>query len=602
MKIASVLFAAALLLLNLAPSAAAQSATAVMPVEEVRAGMRGIVRTTFSGTDITEVPAVVIGVLPDILGPKADLIIVKLEGDRLDFQGIAGGMSGSPFYIDGKLVGALAYRLGDFPKEPVGGVTPIREMLNTQHGGRGGPVMIMDYYRIFGDSPAFRAVSARLGKSSESTALPGRQPLPGGWSPLLGNLSLTGISAESVRRFLPGLESTGWRVAGAGTAGILREPIAGELQPGMPVAVPLVYGDMYFGSSGTVTHVDDKKVWAYGHPFNQLGNIRYPMARAEMLTVLTSLSGSNNIVNIGQVIGAFTQDRATAIYGEIGATANSFDLRINVTYGGKELDKYSFTVARDSLMSPGLIALTVNSALLITQGQIGEMAARITGTVAIEGEESVRLDNLYSGLSVINDLSILPASLYYFLNDNEFRPVTVKSIDLDIDIIEELKTATLERAWLTRDRVKTGDRFELVMELKPRRGKPVFYREQYFIPPTLQPGKYVITVGNGEAISQQENAMVKGEIKLRDLSHMIRLLNTLRSDYKLYAQTFREEEGAYFEGDFFPGLPPSALSIIRTNKGDDNFVGLSGTVMDERQVVTDYVVNGMRRLTFTVTR
>jgi hypothetical protein len=231
------------------------------------------------------------------------------------------------------------------------------------------------------------------------------------------------------------------------------------------------------------------------------------------------------------------------------------------------------------------------------------MAATLSGEVRLEGHDPVKINDFYSGDSVIIDLSYLPASLYFFLDDNEFETIDFKSINLTVDLVEELREATIERAYLTKTEIKPGDHFQLVVEYRPRRaGRVQIKREDYFIPPTLQPGVYNIIVGNGSAVSAQENAMVRGEIKLRDLNHMIRLINTLRTNNKIYAQTYRAEEGVYFEGDFFPSLPPSALSVIQTNGKDEAFVGLTGTVMDERRIETGYMVQGVKRLQFTVKR
>jgi hypothetical protein len=230
------------------------------------------------------------------------------------------------------------------------------------------------------------------------------------------------------------------------------------------------------------------------------------------------------------------------------------------------------------------------------------MSASIKGTISVDGYGDIKIDNLFSGYLVITDVSLLPAAIYQFLHTNEFEKVKVTGINLTIDLVEEFKSATLEQAWLTKTEVKPGDRFQLIMKLMPRRGKVITETIDYVIPANLQSGTYRITVGNGAAISQQENEMVQGQIRLTSVAQMIRQMNILRTNYKLYAQTYREEEGIFHQGEFFPGLPHSSLSVMKTNKAEENFVTLSGTVVDERNIETNYVVSGLKKLTFTVKR
>jgi hypothetical protein len=582
-------------------SSGIEAQTEFMPVEDIEVGMRGVVKTSFKGTELEEVEAEVLGILPNTLGPKFDIIIVKLYGERVEFQGVANGMSGSPFYINGKLVGALAYRLGNFPKEPIGGVTPIQNIIDTQYGGQSAPNLVMDYHALFSGSPVFTGLADRLGIDPDSFRDKPARKSRSELQPLLLSMTHSGLHPDLVNKFSESFVTSAFSpvIAGSRETG---KPVQSPLEPGMPVSVLLMTGDLSVGASGTVTHIDGNRLWAFGHPFYQLGSVNYPLARAEVITVLTSLMGSNNLIRTGEVIGALLQDRTAAVYGEIGTSADTFDMTLKVTYGSKDVGTYNFSIVRDNMLAPALVAIAVNNTLLVSQLQQGELAATIRGKMVLDGHRDIEFENFFSGYTIINDLAVLPATIYLFLATNDITPVRFESVELEIDVMEELKTATLERAWLTKTDVKPGDRFQLLMELRPRRGKPVIYRENFYIPPTLQSGTYRITVGNGAAINQQENDMVQGQIKLMDLDQMIRLINSLRANNRLYAQTYREEAGVYFEGDLFPSLPPSALSVMRENKGDENFVALTGTVMDERRIETDYMVSGVKKLTFTVKR
>jgi hypothetical protein len=590
----------AVLVLISAVVAGAQMET--MSVDQLRPGMQGVVKTTLRGTKVEEISAEVLGVLPNYYGPGMDVVLVKLTGEQIKSQGVANGMSGSPFYVDGKLVGALATRIGWFATEPIAGVTPIGNMLGVQYGGRGEPRVSLDYYYIWGGSEEVRRLAERLGREipGGTGEMPAPQRAEGQYMML--TLNHTGLEPAVAERFGPFFRQVGMELAAAASSGSGITLPEQPLQAGMPVMIEMIGGDMSLGSSGTVTLVQGDTVFAFGHPIYQLGPVEWPMARAEVVTVFPSLQGSFHITNSGQVVGAFIQDRASAAYGLLGRQAKTVPVEVEVKHKGSSVSEYKYRLARDLLLTPVLIDMVISNSLLATQKQYGEMSVALSGTLSLDGYEDIKIDNFYTGFNVLAQAGGLPAAVYFFLSNNEFAPVNITGLKITLDFIEEQRIAELERVWLTRTEVRPGESFKLVIQLKPRRGKTLFLEQDYHIPPTLQSGTYKITVGNGEAITQQENELVKGTMKLRDIQQMVRLINLLRPNSKLYAQVMREEEGFYFEGEFFPGLPPSKMTVISANKGDDNFVKLLGTIVDERQMETDYVVQGVKKLSFTVRR
>lgn len=592
--------AALIIVLSAAIPLCAQNDT--VPVDQVRTGMTGIVKTTLSGVEVEEISAEVLGVLHHFFGPERHVIIIKLTGEQVEFQGVANGMSGSPFYLNGKLVGALSTRMGWFAKEPIAGVTPISNMLDAQYGGRGQPKVSLDYQKLWSGNPEIRRLADVLGRRIPSEQSKEIEPLPAGThSPLL-TISHSSLDPLVVERFAPLFRRLGLELSTSVTIGSGAEIPDGPLEPGMPVMIELIGGDMSLGSSGTITHIEGKRIWAFGHPIYLLGSVEWPMARAEVVTVFPSMQGSFNITNTGPEIGAFVQDRASAAYGELDRKAVTIPLEIEVMYGGEVVAKYRYAMARDILLTPALIDLAVSNSLIVTQKQYGEMSVALTGSIALDGYEEVKINNFFTGFNILSQAGSFPAAVFFFLSNNEFAPVDVKGIELTLDFVEKQSIAELQRAWLTKTDVKPGEDLELVMELKPRRGKAFTLKQSYSIPPTLQAGTYKLTVGNGEAITKQETELVKGTMKLKDITHMVRLINSLRPNYKLYVQVYREEEGFYYQGEFFPGLPPSALTVIRANKGDDNFVRLLGTIVDERKMDTEYLVQGVKKLSFTVRR
>ena len=227
---------ASLLLLFAAQAVLAQTNT--MPVSEIRPGMTGTVYTTFKGTEVQEVEAEVIGVMPNALGPKLDIVLVRLHGEQVEYQGVANGMSGSPFYIDGRLVGALSIRIGLYAKEPIGGVTPIGNVMETQFGGRGQPTAVLDYRLFWDGNDEVASLAQRLGCELPSG---GAAALPAGMKRLSLSLVSSGIDNDLLQRYSQIFARAGFELAsGASSGGPVQ--IEGELRPGMPVMVELIGG------------------------------------------------------------------------------------------------------------------------------------------------------------------------------------------------------------------------------------------------------------------------------------------------------------------------------------------------------------------------
>jgi hypothetical protein len=571
----------------------------LMPVADILPGMRGVVLTTFENTDVVEVAAEVRGVLRNALGPKGDIIVVALSGEQIEYQGVANGMSGSPFYIDGKLVGALAYRLSDFPKEPIAGVTPIQDMIDAQYGSRGAPQVQVDYSSILGSSSGYQKIATMLGQGPVIPTA-SRKSLPASISPIMTNLSHSGISSESLAPFLPIFQQMGFSGGATGNMSQSDKIIAGKLKPGMPLSVMMMDGDYTFGSSGTVTHIEGNKVWAFGHPLYQMGSVNLPFARAEMLTVLSSLQGSSHMVSNGQKVGVITEDRATCVFGELGAEADMLPISVVMKHGGILVNSYNFSSLGNNNLTPSMLAVAANYSILQTQKISGDLSGTISVNFKLENLDDLLVTDFYSGPLAINDFSYLAASLYHFIINNQFKEIRAEEVNITIDLEDRLKVATLERAWLTKNRVKPGERFYLMMDVKPQRGRKITFKEVFAMPESLQPGDYSITIGNGATIMRKENEMVQGQIKTENFEQILRMLNMMRRNNRLYAQTHRAETGYYYRGNFFPNLPPGKLSVMGDSSSGEEVVVITKAILDERKIDTNYIINGSQTVTFTV--
>src|SRR3954468_3297284 len=364
MTLRRVLFILGLSLLGLS---ALRAATPVMSVADVRPGMAGIGRTVFDGTHVEEFKVRVIGVISNVIGPQRNLILARLEGGPLASNRVIAGMSGSPVYIDGRLIGAVSYALGSFSKEPIAGITPIEEMTDATSFSGTRPVgarvkvefpisrdglvsafrKALNWNRPFAD----RADDARLVGVSSVAGLGGE--IATMLRPIATPLVMSGFEPDVADTIGVAFRDQGFipMAGGAGRrAGEM--PYDGPLKPGDAVGITFVDGDLDLGATGTVTHIDGDRVYAFGHPMYNLGPTEFPMTRAYVYTVLPSLFSSAKLSATGEVVGTFLQDRATAIAGKLGSGPRLLPVKLSLEAARGGRRNFNFGVVRDPLFTP----------------------------------------------------------------------------------------------------------------------------------------------------------------------------------------------------------------------------------------------------------
>ncbi len=291
----------------------------IFPLSQVQPGMKGEAYTIFAGDQIEKFDLVVIGVMPNFLAPRESIILVQLVGAKVEHTGVVAGMSGSPVYFEGKLAGALSLKLGQFNKEPLAGVTPIENILSLPKGQPGAGAMRAGIAQQ-GSGPVAAANSQQLDARFEiPTDWASRAGVSGGnfLTPIASPLIFSGFSAVAIRQFEHEFAAYGMAAAQGGS--IDARPDDASIRPGDMVSAVLLEGDMSLNASCTVTAIVDGRVYVCGHPLFGFGNVQMPMARARVLTTLSSELESTKIVNVGGTIGSFSQDRVTAVIGSLGA-------------------------------------------------------------------------------------------------------------------------------------------------------------------------------------------------------------------------------------------------------------------------------------------
>ena len=506
-----------------------------MPLDQVKAGMMGIGKSVFKEGKVEEFSVEVLGILRNFQ-PRQNLILARLKGGTIDTAGVISGMSGSPVYIDGKLIGAVAYSF-PYAKEAIAGLTPIEEMLpvigeahsKSSYFSRQIPIKnslsLEELFEIHKDF--FSSKSAYF--SEGQTFLPLSIPLV-----------FSGFPAETFERAKPFFSQLGFSPVRTGSLGQQSLPLEAPeftLKEGDPVAIQLVGGDLSVDAVGTVTYVDGKKILAFGHPVYNLGSVDYAMTKAEIFAVVPSVYSSFKISNTGGTVGRFSQDRATGVFGEVGKMPRLIPLNLKILRGEENIREFSIKVVNDKILTAVYLNLALASVLTSEERSYGDLSLDLRGTVYLENGNNISLEDLYSGNfnNAATNLSNLVAAVVYFLSNNEFEDLSIHRIDISVRSLEEARFAYLERVWLDRYEASPGETVRIKIYSRTFRGEST--EQEVGIPvPNLPAGSdFHLFIGDAASMAKMEMNLYRttGFVP-RSLNQLIRSLNNLRKNNRIY--------------------------------------------------------------------
>ncbi|MBI1875999.1 MAG: hypothetical protein HYZ58_17355 [Acidobacteria bacterium] len=583
----------------------------MMPLDEIRPGMKGVGHTVFTGSRIEEFQVEILGVLRNVIGPKRGLVLARLSGGPLAQSGVIAGMSGSPVYIDGRLIGAVSYSLGSFSKEPIAGITPIAEMIElaaldtprppvkaarlelpvTREGLSAALRQSFSWLQPFAErSTDVQAV----GVQDVSVIAPMLRPIA---TPLV----MSGFHPEVGGLVTSAFREYGFEPAGTGGAAVVtaRTETPQPLRPGDAVGVNLITGDLSLGGVGTVTHVDGDRVYAFGHPFYNIGPTQFPMTRAHIHTVLPSLFSSIKIAETGDTIGTFQQDRSTTIAGRLGGGPKliPIDIALETARGVKK--ELSLKVVEDQLFTPLLTYVSILNSLTSYEREFGAATFTVKGQAMVKKHDTIAFEDIFSGDSPSIGAATYIVGPIAFLLTNDFERVELEGLKLSIATSEQPKTATIERVWLDTVKPRAGRSATLKLLVRTYRGEGVTYTVPIDIPANVS-GTLSIMVSDGSRLAQWEQREVRQSLKPSGVANMIRALNKSRKNNRLYIKLLSSDAGAVINGELLSSLPPSVLSVLEGDRNGGNFVPLRSATLGEWEVATDHAVSGVRFLTVNV--
>jgi hypothetical protein len=584
--------------------------TDTFPVADLRPGMVAIGRTVFADDRLEEFRAHILGVLRNSIGPRRDLILARLEGGPLATTGVIAGMSGSPVYIDGRLLGAVSYSLGEFSKEPIAGITPIQEMFQaatlpgprppltratlsvpvTQDGLRASLRQAFSWVRPFADSPAdIQMISGTAGVGIATLLRPIATPL-----------SFTGFDATVIDPVLVAFREQGFVPMLAGAAQRPSAEVARArpaLRPGDPVGVGLMSGDLEIGATGTVTAIDGDRVYAFGHPFYGLGPTQFPMTRAHVMTILPSLSNSMKIASTGEVIGVVQQDRATTIAGTLGAGPTMVPVRLTLSSERGTRERFTMAIVNDQLLTPILAYTAILNTLTSYERQNGVGTYTLRGSAQLKNHTSVAFEDLFTGdQPSVGAAASIVAPINVLLR-NAFETVELEGLNLEIEGSEQPRSATIERVWIDGTRARPGETIDLRVLLRTYRGEEVTRSIPIQIPPNAR-GSVSVMVADGVRLAQWESRELQVQpLQATGLPQMIRVLNNARKNNRLYVRLVTRDPGGVVKGESLASLPASILSVMESDRNGGNFSPLQSALLGEWDITAGYAVTGVRTLT-----
>jgi hypothetical protein len=375
-------------------------------------------------------------------------------------------------------------------------------------------------------------------------------------------------------------------------------PYDGPLKPGDAVGVNFVTGDFLLGATGTVTHVDGDKVYAFGHPMYNLGPTEFPMTRAYVYTVLPSLASSSKLSTTGETIGTFHLDRPTAIAGRLGSGPRMIPVTVTLRSDHAAERTFHFSVVKDQLFTPVMTSSVLANLFASYERQFGASTFAVRGRVFVAGHDAVDFADLFSGDSAMMGAASSIVAPLTALVGNDYERVDIEKLDVAIDSSEVEKTATLERIWIDDPRPRAGRTVPLKVLLRPHRGDDIVRTIPIAIPANAR-GTLSLVVSDGNRLTQSEQR----EARLpqpRSVPQLVRALNRERRNDRIYVRLLSAQPGAVINGELLASLPPSVLAIIEGDRNTGGGNALNSATLGEWEIAAEQAITGIRTLTISV--
>jgi hypothetical protein len=537
------------------------------PLEDVHRGLRATAWTVFTGSKPEPMEVEILGVLHGARGPGHDMILAQLHGAKPEYTGVVAGMSGSPVYIGTKLLGSLSYRIGQFAKDPIAGITPIEQMLEVR------------------DLPIDAAqTTMTTANSSQSLSRDGMM-----FEAMETPLVMSGFEPDAIKFWQKEMAGTGLEMVAAGGVGggslsgsngdyakISASALA-SVVPGSAVSAQLIRGDLDISATCTVTYIDPKQLLACGHPILQAGPVSLPMTTADVLATLASPLNAFKIVNTGETIGAFTQDRDAAIRGVLGEEAHMIPVHVAIHSAEKER-VLNFEVLDLPSLTPQAVMVALYNSLLQNNESTADTSYHVKGNIDLDGYPPSPVDVWAAGTSGLPSqltAAILTGESFIKLYSNGTRQGMVHSIDLEVEAIPRNMQVELETARVVSgDIVHAGDSVVVEATLHPWQQAARNVRIKFKLPARLGAGNVRVLVSDAGTLDRTLD-QPRQSMRPTDLETTLAQARRLHPADRVYVTVLAPETQAEMEGQTLTSLPLSMANALEPLRiGQD--VGMNG--------------------------
>lgn len=562
----------------------------IMKLSEIKPGMTGEGKTIYKGTEIETFKFKVLGILEKFV-PDKNLIIVELESPVLAEAGIIAGMSGSPAYIDGKIIGSVSYGF-QFSKRPIGGITPIEDIIATDEYNT--PTFSIDISNIkvqfdkenikFITGFLQQELARRVNFTPDAAMTPIR---------LLGIQK--GMVASALSPLAPMFSPAGsfkefeQEPFDARNMKIDREKFA--IAAADAASVPLIRGDFEFAASGTVTYVKGNKVYLFGHPFFNLGTVDLPLHKAEVISVVPSYQSSFKLTATRNPVGAVLQDRFSGIQADLDQTPYMIPMKVSLENRNRT---FNLELINHPLLTPILGSVAVNNIFSSEYKQFGFSSLRVKGTIFIENEKNVVIDDLFTGVNAAEDFGGLLLAVNFFLVNNKDKTIKIQKMDFEIEGSERVSNTSIENVILNKQTFYPGEVIDIRIQLKNERGNELEEQMQ-IIAPNLKGGSefYLMVAGKNEMV-QFETKNIKTNYFPTNLNTLIRAINNIRKNNRIYLKLMTTGEGVFIKGNEYSNLPVSLQNVFSYNVTSDDQTNMKFSTITEYQYPVPAVVTGTK--------
>jgi hypothetical protein len=556
----------------------------IMTVDQLKPGMKGTGRSVFFGTEIKEFGVEIVDVMHNVW-PRGDMILCRLSGEGLEESGVVAGMSGSPVYIDGKLVGAVAYAWS-FAKQPLAGVTPAAQML-----------------RIWDEKDrSANPGGSRSGRISGSSGLAGLSALP-------LPVALSGLAPALAEVIEPALKEFGLSPVGAaGTASSAAWNTA-DLVPGAAIGVALIDGDVRLSGIGTLTCREGNRILAFGHPMFQAGNVRMPMVGGVIHSVLPSVASSFKLFSATEPVGTINQDRLAGIGGEIGPVPEMLPVLATVS-SPSGLDTYRFRIIELEDLAPLLVAVGLTDIVYQTEGSLEEMTLASRMTVRfrptphspLPTPDSLLVEHRFTGTNPAADLFRSAKTELDILFGNPFLPAPIAAIELDLGFHPGRNLAYLLSARPDRAQTHPGDTVRITLGLRDFRGDDSELVVAVAIPEPTPEGKLDIVIAPRDSLLALETMRAPGRLEPGSFADLLDLFSETGRENELVIVGYSERPGLTLAGKELPAPPPSLRSVLLNSRSDEPVMATGESPVFRQTFRFDRVISGVARLDLEVKR